>query len=101
MTAAASPHDTDVLIIGAGPSGLALARALADAQLRSIVLDEHIRKRGLEVLEIVGRVQPLQADRMLDRSTHAFVHVGVARANARSVGQRDLHVTVTEVVRLP
>lgn len=35
----AAPFDTDVLIIGAGPSGLALARALADASVRSIVLD--------------------------------------------------------------
>ena len=35
----AAPFDTDVLIIGAGPSGLALARALADASIRSIVLD--------------------------------------------------------------
>jgi ubiquinone biosynthesis UbiH/UbiF/VisC/COQ6 family hydroxylase len=35
----AAPFDTDVLIIGAGPSGLALARALADAAVRSIVLD--------------------------------------------------------------
>ena len=34
-----APFDTDVLIIGAGPSGLALARALADASVRSIVLD--------------------------------------------------------------
>lgn len=35
----AIPFDTDVLIIGAGPSGLALARALSDAAIRSIVLD--------------------------------------------------------------
>jgi len=34
-----APFDTDVLIIGAGPSGLALARTLADAKIRSIVLD--------------------------------------------------------------
>lgn len=39
MTPSTAPHDTDVLIIGAGPSGLALAGALADANLRSIVLD--------------------------------------------------------------
>ncbi len=35
----ATAFDTDVLIIGAGPSGLALARTLADAKIRSIVLD--------------------------------------------------------------
>ncbi len=35
----AAPFDTDVLIIGAGPSGLALARALCDSGIRSIVLD--------------------------------------------------------------
>ncbi len=34
-----APFDTDVLIIGAGPSGLALARALADSSIRSIVLE--------------------------------------------------------------
>lgn len=39
IAAFAAAADTDVLIIGAGPSGLALARALADAKIRSIVLD--------------------------------------------------------------
>ena len=39
IAAFAATADTDVLIIGAGPSGLALARALADAKIRSIVLD--------------------------------------------------------------
>jgi 2-polyprenyl-6-methoxyphenol hydroxylase-like FAD-dependent oxidoreductase len=39
IASSVAPFDTDVLIIGAGPSGLALARALADAKIRSIVLD--------------------------------------------------------------
>lgn len=39
VASSAIPFDTDVLIIGAGPSGLALARSLADAKIRSIVLD--------------------------------------------------------------
>lgn len=39
IASSATAFDADVLIIGAGPSGLALARTLADAELRSIVLD--------------------------------------------------------------
>ena len=33
-------HDSDVLIVGAGPAGLALARSLADAGLQSLVLEQ-------------------------------------------------------------
>ncbi len=33
-------HDGDVLIVGAGPAGLALARALADVGLQSVVLEQ-------------------------------------------------------------
>lgn len=39
MDSSVSPHDADVLVIGAGPSGLALAIALADAGLSSAVFD--------------------------------------------------------------
>lgn len=35
-----APFDTDVLIVGAGPAGLALACSLADAGLHSIVLEQ-------------------------------------------------------------
>ena len=40
MTASPLPFDTDVLIVGAGPAGLALSCALADAGLRSHVLEQ-------------------------------------------------------------
>ncbi len=39
MDTSPAPHDADVLVIGAGPSGLALALALAGAGLRSVVFD--------------------------------------------------------------
>jgi ubiquinone biosynthesis UbiH/UbiF/VisC/COQ6 family hydroxylase len=39
MSRRLASFDTDVLIIGAGPSGLALARSLADTSIHSIVLD--------------------------------------------------------------
>lgn len=35
-----APCDTDVLIVGAGPAGLALACSLADAGIRTIVLEQ-------------------------------------------------------------
>ena len=42
MSASAS-FDADVLIVGAGPAGLALSCALADAGLRSLVLEQAAR----------------------------------------------------------
>src|SRR5574343_881776 len=39
MTASA-PFDTDVLIVGPGPAGLALSCALADAGIRSHLLEQ-------------------------------------------------------------
>lgn len=33
-------YDTEVLIVGAGPAGLALACSLADAGIRSMVLEQ-------------------------------------------------------------
>ena len=47
MTAPAS-FDTDVLIVGAGPAGLALACALADAGIRSHVLEQAPRESLVE-----------------------------------------------------
>jgi 2-polyprenyl-6-methoxyphenol hydroxylase-like FAD-dependent oxidoreductase len=57
--------DTDVLIVGAGPSGLTLAAALATRQIRTIVIDRLpegantsraavVHARTLEVLEPLG-----------------------------------------------
>ncbi|MBL8346353.1 MAG: FAD-dependent oxidoreductase [Rubrivivax sp.] len=60
--APATPFDTDVLIVGAGPTGLTLAAALAQQGLRATVIDRQaegnntsraavIHARTLEVLE--------------------------------------------------
>ena len=59
------PFDTDVLIVGAGPTGLTLATALAVRGVRATVIDGHaagdntsraavIHARTLEVLEPLG-----------------------------------------------
>ena len=62
--------DTDVLIVGAGPTGLTLAAALAARGVRALVIDRlregHntsraavVHARTLEVLEPLGVAQPL------------------------------------------
>ncbi|MBT9455364.1 MAG: 5-demethoxyubiquinol-8 5-hydroxylase UbiM [Burkholderiaceae bacterium] len=43
MTAPTCHHDADVLIIGAGPAGLALASALADASMTVLLLEQASR----------------------------------------------------------
>ena len=69
----ASPHvDTDVLIVGAGPTGLTLATALAAKGVRTTVIDRQavgantsraavVHARTLEVLEPLGVAQTLVA----------------------------------------
>jgi 2-polyprenyl-6-methoxyphenol hydroxylase-like FAD-dependent oxidoreductase len=62
---ATAPFDTDVLIVGAGPTGLTLATALAARGVRAIVIDRLaagantsraavVHARTLEVLEPLG-----------------------------------------------
>jgi 2-polyprenyl-6-methoxyphenol hydroxylase-like FAD-dependent oxidoreductase len=64
-SAAAEHFDTDVLIVGAGPTGLTLAAALAADGVRAIVVDRQavgantsraavVHARTLEVLEPIG-----------------------------------------------
>jgi 2-polyprenyl-6-methoxyphenol hydroxylase-like FAD-dependent oxidoreductase len=71
------PHDTDVLIIGAGPTGLTLATALVTRGIRPIVVDQQaegantsraavVHARTLEVLETIG-----VSDRLTDRGIQA------------------------------
>src|SRR5262252_4269323 len=48
------PTNTDVLIVGAGPTGLALAATLQQAGIRHVVLDsigvaDHLAERGLKL----------------------------------------------------
>ena len=68
----AAPFDTDVLIVGAGPTGLTLASALAARGVRSLVVDALpegantsraavVHARTLEVLEPLGIAERLVA----------------------------------------
>lgn len=74
------PTDTDVLIVGAGPTGLALAVALQQAGVRHVIIDRLsegqntsraavIHAHTLEVLESIGVVGRLAA---LGRKLPAF-----------------------------
>lgn len=69
-TAQASVPDTDVLIVGAGPTGLTLATALAMRGVRTLLVDRQaagantsraavVHARTLEVLEPLGVTQTL------------------------------------------
>jgi 2-polyprenyl-6-methoxyphenol hydroxylase-like FAD-dependent oxidoreductase len=64
--------DTDVLVVGAGPTGLTLAAALAQREVRTLVIDRQpqgentsraavVHARTLEVLEPLGVAQALDA----------------------------------------
>ncbi len=68
----AGPLDTDVLVVGAGPTGLALAASLAMRHVRVMVIDRQgegantsraavVHARTLEVLESIGATRPLLA----------------------------------------
>jgi 2-polyprenyl-6-methoxyphenol hydroxylase-like FAD-dependent oxidoreductase len=65
------PHDTDVLIVGAGPTGLALAATLQQAGIRHVIVDRLpagqntsraavIHAHTLEVLERIGVTDELE-----------------------------------------
>jgi 2-polyprenyl-6-methoxyphenol hydroxylase-like FAD-dependent oxidoreductase len=69
----ASELDTDVLIVGAGPTGLALAATLADAGIDHIIVDKLtaglntsraavIHAHTLEVLDALGVSEPLMKE---------------------------------------
>jgi 2-polyprenyl-6-methoxyphenol hydroxylase-like FAD-dependent oxidoreductase len=76
------PTDTDVLIVGAGPTGLALAATLQQAGIRHVLLDKLaegqntsraavIHAHTLEVLDSIGVADHL-ADRGLKLSTFSI-----------------------------
>ena len=99
MSRDASP-DADVLIVGAGPAGLALATALADAGLRSTLLEQQPRAaledpaedgreialthRARRVMQQLGQwahldeadISPLNEARVVDGSSPRILHFG-------------------------
>jgi len=91
-------HDTDVLIVGAGPTGLTLAAALAARGLKPLVIDRQpsgantsraavIHARTLEVLEPLG-----VADGLVARGV---------RASRFTIRDRDRVLVPINFARLP
>ena len=89
------PAKTDVLIVGAGPTGLALATSLAQAGVDHVLIDklaagQHtsraavIHAHTLEALETLG-----VADRLSDTGTQAFAFLAPgSRPDARATQLR-------------
>ena len=101
-----APFDTDVLIVGAGPAGLALACALADAGIRSQVLEQAPREslvqppedgrdialthRARRIFTQLGLWQRLPADEIAPLKT-ALVSNGSSPNTLPFNGQADGH----------
>jgi 2-polyprenyl-6-methoxyphenol hydroxylase-like FAD-dependent oxidoreductase len=110
-------HDTDVLIVGAGPAGLALAAALAQRDVRCIAIDRQaegantsraavVHARTLEVLERLGVAQTLvdlglKAQRFTIRDRdRVLVPIGFERLPTRYPYTLMVSQAVTEQVLL-
>ena len=102
LTSVPSPDqfETDVLVVGAGPTGLTLAAALAASRVRVTVIDRLaagantsraavVHARTLEVLEALGATRPLierglQAQRFTIRDRdRVLVPIEIGRASCR------------------
>ena len=92
------PTETDILIVGAGPSGLALAACLAHQGIRSVLVDKlaapqttsraaAIHARTLEVLEPLG-------------ITHALIAAGREMPSV-SLHERDRTLLLVDFSHLP
>ena len=114
---ASDSFDTDVLIVGAGPSGLTLAASLATKQIRTIVIDRLVEgantsraavvhARTLEVLEpldVSGRLvaRGLQARRFTIRDRdRVLMPIGFDRLPTRYPYTLMVSQAVTEEVLL-
>jgi len=106
----AMAHDTDILIIGAGPAGLALAAAVADAGLRATVLEQqprdaleqpaddgreialtHRARRVMNTLGLwsrlpAGAIAPLREARVLDGDSPSALRFATGGNGAEALG---------------
>lgn len=87
-----SPHlDTDLLIVGAGPTGLAAAAQALQAGLRVRLIERRreraqrskalvLHARTMEALELLGCAEPLVARGARFRALHVHTHPGQHRS---------------------
>ncbi|WP_118134556.1 sarcosine oxidase subunit alpha [Oceanicella sp. SM1341] len=68
---------TDVLVVGAGPAGLAAARTAAEAGLRVVLVDEHAEAGGTLLSEPQARIAGLPAWDWLTAELAALKALGV------------------------
>src|SRR5881409_3787828 len=95
----AADMDTDVLIVGGGPTGLMLANQLGRRGVRAIIIDRHsgpaqqtramaVQARTLEIYSHVGL-----ADRALERGVRATA------ANLWANGRRTARIPLGDIGR--
>lgn len=92
--AAVTSRDTDLLIVGAGPAGLAAARAAASSGMRILVLDDNPAPGGQVWRQGVGAaMSPALREVLAALKRHSNVELmSGARVAGRAAGERALLV---------
>ena len=88
--------DTDVLVVGAGPTGLMLANQLARRGVKPLIIDRHsgpaqqTRAIGVQArtLEIYARMGLIEQALALGASRHRRQHVGERAMDGAHPGRR-------------